>query len=153
MWVREREVCSIFFFDPLQLLTKTTQIPGQGLLTDVINSTHVNHRYLPDVPLPHNLVAVSELADVVKDATLIVLVVPHQFLTPVLEELSKPGVLTTGARAISAIKGVEVAGAEIYTFPWLIEKKLGIPCSALGLCSLLKLRPIDLTWVIWHRWR
>lgn len=101
-------------------------------MTDVINSTHENHRYLPDVSLPHNLVAVPELKDVVKDATLIVLVVPHQFLTPVLEELSKPGVLAPNARAISAIKGVEVVGAEIYTFPWLIEKKLGIPCSALG---------------------
>ncbi|KAJ3778520.1 NAD-dependent glycerol-3-phosphate dehydrogenase C-terminus-domain-containing protein [Lentinula raphanica] len=114
MWVRERE------------------IPGQGLLTEVINSTHMNHRYLPDVPLPHNLVAVPELVNVVKNATLIVLVVPHQFLTPVLEELSKPGVLAPGARAISAIKGVEVAGDQIYTFPWLIEQKLGIPCSALG---------------------
>ncbi|KAF5383891.1 hypothetical protein D9757_007380 [Collybiopsis confluens] len=114
MWVRERE------------------IPGQGRLTEVINSTHENHRYLPEVPLPHNLVAVSGLTEVVKNATLIVLVVPHQFLIPVLDELSKPGVLTPGARAISAIKGVEVAGDEIYTFPWLIEKKLGIPCSALG---------------------
>ncbi|KAF9069789.1 NAD-dependent glycerol-3-phosphate dehydrogenase C-terminus-domain-containing protein [Rhodocollybia butyracea] len=92
---------------------------------------HENPRYLPDVSLPNNLVAISELSDVVKDATLIVLVFPRQFLTFILEELSKPGVLTPGARAISAIRGIEVAGEQIYTFPWLIEKKLGIPCSAL----------------------
>ncbi|THU81959.1 NAD-dependent glycerol-3-phosphate dehydrogenase [Dendrothele bispora CBS 962.96] len=114
MWVRERE------------------IPGKGLLTELINNTHQNSRYLPDVSLPHNLRAVPELADVVKDATLIVLVVPHQFLTPVLETLSKPGVLAPNARAISAIKGVEVAGDQIYTYPSIIEKRLGIPCSALG---------------------
>ncbi|KAF5353662.1 hypothetical protein D9758_008625 [Tetrapyrgos nigripes] len=114
MWVRERE------------------IPGEGLLTEIINSTHQHSRYLPDVTLPHNLKAVSDLAEVAKDATLLVLVVPHQFLPPVLDKLSKPGVLAPNARAISAIKGVEVKGDQIYTYPHIIEEKLGIPCSALG---------------------
>ncbi|KAM0753829.1 NAD-dependent glycerol-3-phosphate dehydrogenase [Meredithblackwellia eburnea MCA 4105] len=116
MWVRQRE------------------IPGKGLLTDLINETHENSRYLPQMILPDNLVAVPNLKDVVKDATLIVFCVPHQFLPPVIAELSQPGVLTKGARAISAIKGIEVdvKTIDIYTYPSIIEKELGLPCSALG---------------------
>ncbi|CED82647.1 glycerol-3-phosphate dehydrogenase (nad) [Phaffia rhodozyma] len=114
MWVREKEV------------------EGGGKLTEQMNKEHTNARYLPGVSLPENLVAVPELADVVKDATLIIFCVPHQFLPPVLAELSKPGVLHPKARAISAIKGIEVHGPDIFTYPWLIEEKLGLPCSALG---------------------
>lgn len=116
MWVRERE------------------IPGKGLLTDLINETHENSRYLPHIDLPENLIAVPNLKDVVKDATLIIFCVPHQFLGPVIEELSEPGVLTKGARALSAIKGIEVdvEKIDIYTYPSIIESKLGLPCSALG---------------------
>ncbi|KAK1231564.1 hypothetical protein PQX77_005298 [Marasmius sp. AFHP31] len=119
MWVRERE------------------IPGKGLLTEIINSTHQHERYLPSVELPENLVAVGELKEVVRGATLLLIVVPHQFLPDVLSELSQPGVISPRARAISAIKGVDVrirgeADADIYTFPQVVEQALGIPCSALG---------------------
>ncbi|KAF8910252.1 NAD-dependent glycerol-3-phosphate dehydrogenase C-terminus-domain-containing protein [Mucidula mucida] len=127
MWVRERE------------------IPGRGKLTDIINETHQNERYLPSVELPENLIAVPEITTVVQDATLILFCVPHQFLPDVLKEIKKPGVIAKRARAISAIKGVDVQiheetehtgqvkrTADIYTFPGVIEKELGIPCSALG---------------------
>ncbi|KIY48770.1 NAD-dependent glycerol-3-phosphate dehydrogenase [Fistulina hepatica ATCC 64428] len=102
-----------------------------------VNETHENARYLPGVDLPSNLVAVSSLADVVRPATLILFCVPHQFLPNVLAELA-PGTVQPNARAISAIKGVDVhireeeGTADIYTFPAVIEKALGIPCSALG---------------------
>lgn len=99
----------------------------------MINKIHMNQRYLPDVQLPENLVAVPRLADVVKDATLIVFCVPHQFLHTVITDLKRvPGTITEGARAVSAIKGVEVVGTEISTFASLIEEKLGTPCSALS---------------------
>ncbi|GAA5931533.1 hypothetical protein JCM1841_005540 [Sporobolomyces salmonicolor] len=122
------------FDDEVRFWVRQREIPGKGLLTDIINETHENSRYLPEMVLPDNLVAVPSLAEVVKDATLIVFCVPHQFLPPVIKELSKPGVLTRGARAISAIKGIEVDNKsfDIYTYPSIIEKKLGLPCSALG---------------------
>jgi glycerol-3-phosphate dehydrogenase (NAD+) len=53
------------------------QVHGKQL-TKVINSTHMNDRYLPDVKLPSNLVAVGNLKQVVKDATMLVMVTPHQ---------------------------------------------------------------------------
>jgi glycerol-3-phosphate dehydrogenase (NAD+) len=58
----------------------------------------------------------------------------HTLLHQVIEELSEPGVLTKGARALSAIKGIEVdvKTIDIYTYPSIIESKLGLPCSALG---------------------
>ncbi|KAK4052394.1 hypothetical protein OIV83_002196 [Microbotryomycetes sp. JL201] len=115
-WVRERE------------------IPGKGKLTELINETHENARYLPSMKLPDNLVAVPSLTECVKDASLIIFCVPHQFLPPVMKELKKPGVLRKGARAISAIKGIEVdlKSIDIYTYPSIIEKELDLPCSALG---------------------
>ncbi|ESK87262.1 glycerol-3-phosphate dehydrogenase [Moniliophthora roreri MCA 2997] len=119
MWVRERE------------------IPGRGLLTEIINTTHQNERYLPSVDLPENLVAVSDVKDVVRGATLLLFVVPHQFLPSVLSQLEQPGIVNPRARAISAIKGVDVriredGTADIYTYPFVIEEALDIPCSALG---------------------
>ncbi|GAA6006160.1 hypothetical protein JCM11491_002055 [Sporobolomyces phaffii] len=122
------------FDEEVRFWVRQREIPGKGLLTDIINETHENARYLPEMVLPENLVAVPSLTEVVKGATLIVFCVPHQFLPPVIKELSKPGVLTEGARAISAIKGIEVdtKNCEIYTYPSILEKKLGLPCSALG---------------------
>jgi glycerol-3-phosphate dehydrogenase (NAD+) len=93
----------------------------------------MNSRYLPDVELPKNLRAVPRLVDVVQDATLIIFVTPHQFLHTVIKDLQRvPGSIHPGARAVSAIKGVEVHGTEISTFASLIEKELGTPCSALS---------------------
>jgi glycerol-3-phosphate dehydrogenase (NAD+) len=116
-------------------------------LTDVINRTHENKRYLPDIKLPKNLVATAHLRDVVKDATLIVVCVPHQvcpltllawtsrssqFLHTVLSDLIRYEAVHPGARAITAIKGVEVNGTDIETFASLITDKLEIPTSALS---------------------
>lgn len=101
-------------------------------LTDVINRTHQNSRYLPDIHLPRNLVATPKLIDVVKDATLLVFVVPHQFLHTVLHELARAKAVLPGARSVTAIKGVQVEGTDIQTFASVIEGKLGTPTSALS---------------------
>jgi len=47
-------------------------------LTEVINSTHINKKYLPDVELPENFVAIPDIEEAVKDATALVFVMPHQ---------------------------------------------------------------------------
>ena len=49
-----------------------------------------------------------------------------------LHEFQTEGVITPGAIAISAIKGVEVNGQDISTFATVIEDMIGTPCSALG---------------------
>jgi hypothetical protein len=49
-------------------------------LTEVINTEHENPKYLPGVRLPDNVVAVPGLEEAARDASVLVLVLPHQFL-------------------------------------------------------------------------
>jgi glycerol-3-phosphate dehydrogenase (NAD+) len=73
-------------------------------LADVINVHHENIKYLPDVKLPRNLVAVSDLAEAAKDATLLIFVLPHQFLPsmlPIIRDNADPH-----CRGIHLIKGI-----------------------------------------------
>lgn len=47
-------------------------------LTDIINTEHMNVKYLPGIALPTNVVAIPDLAAAVRDATILVFVLPHQ---------------------------------------------------------------------------
>ncbi|KAF8679939.1 Glycerol-3-phosphate dehydrogenase [Rhizoctonia solani] len=99
-------------------------------LSALINDTHENPKYLPGIQLGHNVVAEPDLLKSIKDATALVFVLPHQFLPPVLNAIR--GHVSHLTRAVSLIKGVEVEGAKISTFPTVISSELGIPCSALS---------------------
>lgn len=61
----------------IYMLTLVTQFEGQKL-TEIINKTHVNKKYLPNVELPENLVAIPDIAEAVQGATALVFVMPHQ---------------------------------------------------------------------------
>ncbi|KAL7424749.1 hypothetical protein Q5752_000433 [Cryptotrichosporon argae] len=119
------------FHAEVRMWVREKQINGRKL-TETINRTHKNQRYLPDIALPKNLVAVGNLHKVVEGATLLVFVVPHQFLHTVLSEFARVKSIHPGARAVTAIKGVEVDGTDIGTFASLIESRLNIPTSALS---------------------
>jgi glycerol-3-phosphate dehydrogenase (NAD+) len=73
-------------------------------LTEVINSVHENVKYLPGIKLPQNVVAVPDLAEACKDATVLIFVLPHQFLPrllPTIREAAHPS-----CRGVSLIKGI-----------------------------------------------
>lgn len=73
-------------------------------LTEVINSQHENVKYLPGIKLPENVVAVADLAEACRDATLLIFVLPHQFLPkllPTIREAAHPN-----CRGVSLIKGL-----------------------------------------------
>ncbi|WFD32438.1 glycerol-3-phosphate dehydrogenase (NAD(+)) [Malassezia sp. CBS 17886] len=99
-------------------------------LTEIINTDHVNVKYLPKAQLPDNVVAMSKVQDAARDATLLVFVLPHQFITNTCKALR--GTIAPNAHAISMIKGVDVRDANIHVFADVIEEALGIPCSALS---------------------
>ncbi|WWD17462.1 glycerol-3-phosphate dehydrogenase (NAD(+)) [Kwoniella shandongensis] len=99
-------------------------------LTEIINESHENKKYLPGIQLPENVVAIPDLEEAVKDATALVFVMPHQFLAKTLDILD--GKVNKNAKAITLIKGVEVKGADIHIFADVIEKRLGISTSALS---------------------
>lgn len=55
-------------------------------LSQVINETHENPKYLPGCKLPDNVIANPNPVDAVKDATLLVFVLPHQFIRSVCKQ-------------------------------------------------------------------
>mmetsp|Transcript_6910 Transcript_6910/g.17332 ORF Transcript_6910/g.17332 Transcript_6910/m.17332 type:complete len:505 (-) Transcript_6910:672-2186(-) len=74
-------------------------------LTEVINEQHENVKYLPGIKLPNNINAVADLAEACKDATLLIFVLPHQFLPrllPTIRESAHPS-----CRGVSLIKGID----------------------------------------------
>ena len=74
-------------------------------LSDYINTRHENIKYLPGTRLPENVVAVADLAEACRDATLLVFVLPHQFL-PKLLPVIRDSVSSTNCRGVSLIKGL-----------------------------------------------
>jgi glycerol-3-phosphate dehydrogenase (NAD+) len=88
------------------------QFEGQSMnLTEVINTANENIKYLPGIKLPENLIAHPDLAKAVEGATILVFVLPHQFLDKILPTIAQALSLrkgeTTRIRAISLIKGVD----------------------------------------------
>ena len=99
-------------------------------LTALINRLHENPKYLPDIALPKNVVANPDIVSAVKDASILVFNLPHQFIGKACEQLK--GKIVPYARGISCIKGLEVSesGCELHSES--IGEKLGIYCGALS---------------------
>ncbi|PGH34344.1 glycerol-3-phosphate dehydrogenase (NAD+) [[Emmonsia] crescens] len=104
---------------------------GPQNLTDIINELHENVKYLPNITLPPNLHANPSLEDSVKNSTILVFNLPHQFINNICDRLK--GHIVPYARAISCIKGVNVTANEgVSLFSETIGRKLGIYCGALS---------------------
>ncbi|KAJ3207079.1 Glycerol-3-phosphate dehydrogenase [Dinochytrium kinnereticum] len=103
-------------------------VDGQKL-TDIINTRHENVKYLPNVKLPETVVAHPTLLKAVEDATLLVFVIPHQFVKGICEQLK--GRTHPRARAISLIKGVDVAQSGLQLISDVIKDSLSMDVSVL----------------------
>ncbi|KAL4803092.1 NAD-dependent glycerol-3-phosphate dehydrogenase N-terminus-domain-containing protein [Aspergillus unguis] len=99
-------------------------------LTSVINETHENVKYLPGIKLPSNLIATPDVTEAVKDASILVFNLPHQFISKTLDQIQ--GHQLPYARGISCIKGVDVSDDVVTLFSEMIMEKLGIYCGALS---------------------
>ncbi|WYZ42489.1 hypothetical protein EsH8_VI_000188 [Colletotrichum jinshuiense] len=99
-------------------------------LTGVINKHHENTKYLPGVRLPHNIIANPSLQDAVRDSTILIFNLPHQFIGNVCKQLN--GHIVPFARGISCIKGVNVSDDGVSLFSEWIGDGLGIYCGALS---------------------
>lgn len=102
-------------------------------LTDVINTTHENVKYLPKLLLPGNILADPDLTSAVTGATLIVFCIPHQFLgklLPVIKAALGPDA-SSRVRAISLIKGIEFDETGLVLISDSIRRGLGITCDVL----------------------
>jgi hypothetical protein len=90
MWVHEETV--------------TLSDGTQELLTNVINTQHENIKYLPGIKLPKNVRAVADLAEACQGATLLIFVLPHQFLPRLLPIIRASA--HRDCRGVSLIKGL-----------------------------------------------
>ncbi|KAI8988275.1 glycerol-3-phosphate dehydrogenase [NAD+] [Mycotypha africana] len=122
--------CHTDLFEPTVRQWVYEEILDNKKLTDIINEQHENIKYLKGVKLPHNVVAVSDLVEACKDASLLVFVLPHQFIHGVCEKMK--GYLRPQARAISLIKGLEITAEGTRLFSEEISHILNIPCAALS---------------------
>ena len=84
---------------------KTWVDEGYEPLTEVINRLNENVIYLPGIKLPKSIVATPDIKKCVTGATMMVFVIPHNFLAPIVPKME--GAFRKGACGISLIKGIE----------------------------------------------
>lgn len=128
MWVFEEDVTigeKSLHYDPSSESSKKPQ-----KLTKVINELHENVKYLPGIKLPQNVVANPDIKDAVKDSSILVFNLPHQFIVNLCGQLK--GHILPFARGISCIKGVNVEESSISLFSETIGRELQIYCGALS---------------------
>lgn len=128
MWVYEEETTvpeTSKHYDPSSDLSTKPQ-----KLTYLINQLHENVKYLPGIPLPENVIANPSVTDAVKNSTILVFNLPHQFIGGLCKQLR--GHIVPYARGISCIKGVNVQESSLSLFSETIGRELDIYCGALS---------------------
>ena len=95
-------------FDPevrMWVFEEEVEVGGETRkLTEVINGDHENVKYLPGIKFTENVIADPDVTSAVKDATMLVFVMPHQFLARTCPKITG---MAPGCRAVSLIKGIE----------------------------------------------
>ncbi|KAK6913042.1 Glycerol-3-phosphate dehydrogenase, NAD-dependent, C-terminal [Dillenia turbinata] len=117
------------FHDEVRMWVYEEVLPSGEKLTNVINQTNENVKYLPGIKLGKNVVADPDLDNAVKNATVLVFVTPHQFMEGICQRLV--GKIKPDVEAISLIKGMEVKMEGPCMISSLISDQLGINCCVL----------------------
>ncbi|KAI8886484.1 glycerol-3-phosphate dehydrogenase [NAD+], partial [Backusella circina FSU 941] len=99
-------------------------------LTSVINRERQNPKYLPGVTFTENIMAIPDLREATQDATVLVFVLPHQFVRGVCDVI-KP-FMNSNVRAISLVKGLDIKPEGVTLFSEEIARKLRIPVAVLS---------------------
>ena len=117
------------FNSTVHLWIHQTSINGMGL-TEIINNNHVNPKYLPGIQLPENVVADSRLKVLASNADILVFVLPHQFLSSVLQQMKAH--IKPSTKVISLIKGLHMEGERMVLASEMIEAELKTPVAVLS---------------------
>ncbi|KAI3425907.1 hypothetical protein D9Q98_007879 [Chlorella vulgaris] len=116
------------FVSEVRMYVHEEEVGGRKL-TDLINESHVNEKYMPGCFLGANVVACSDLLEAAKDASVLVFCAPHQFIHRMVKTLA--GHVSKDAIAISLTKGMRVRPDGPQLISELIRKELGLDCSVL----------------------
>ena len=82
------------------------EIVNDKKLSEIINETHENIKYLPGITLSPSIKVETDINTAINDADVLILVTPHQFLSRILSTFPKP--IKPSAIVVSMIKGVTV---------------------------------------------
>lgn len=117
------------FDDRVNMFVYEEMIDGKGL-TEIINTTHENVKYLPGHQLPPNVVAIPDLLEATSTADILVFVVPFYYVKSFCASLM--GKIKPTAVAVSLIKEFDKAeDGGIDLISHIIFRYLKIPCSVL----------------------
>ncbi|XP_033324032.1 glycerol-3-phosphate dehydrogenase 1 isoform X1 [Megalopta genalis] len=117
-------------FDDCVTMYVYEEIINGRKLTEIINETHENVKYLPGHQLPPNVVAVPDLVEAAKDADILIFVIPHQFIQRICKTLL--GNIKPTAVGLSLIKGFDKKeGGGIELISHIIARELNIPMAVL----------------------
>ena len=84
---------------------ETVELDGTNQkLTEIINTRHENVKYLPGIQIPPNVIAVPDLKKACEGATLLIFVLPHQFLPRLMPTIKEA--VHSNCRGVSLIKGL-----------------------------------------------
>ncbi|EME27964.1 glycerol-3-phosphate dehydrogenase (NAD+) [Galdieria sulphuraria] len=117
------------FEDRVNMWVYEEVVNGQKL-TEIINTQHENIKYLPGYKLPENIVAVPDIVEAVKGATVLVFVVPHQFIRNLCKQMKSA--ISKRCRGISLIKGIDFNESGPLLITDIIKSELNIPMCALS---------------------
>ncbi|KAJ7424987.1 Glycerol-3-phosphate dehydrogenase [NAD(+)], cytoplasmic [Pitangus sulphuratus] len=79
-------------FDPTVKMWVFEEIINGRKLSEIINQEHENVKYLPGYKIPHNVVAVPDVAEAANGADILVFVLPHQFIGRICEQIAGQGI-------------------------------------------------------------
>ncbi|XP_022222336.1 glycerol-3-phosphate dehydrogenase [NAD(+)], cytoplasmic [Drosophila obscura] len=104
-------------------------------LTDIINTTHINVKYMPDFELPPNIVAVDDIVTAARDSDILIFAIPPTFVSSCCKTLL--GKVKPTAHAVSLIKGFERGeDGQIILISQIIMRQLKVSCSVMVGCNL-----------------
>ncbi|XP_022196867.1 glycerol-3-phosphate dehydrogenase [NAD(+)], cytoplasmic [Nilaparvata lugens] len=119
------------FHNEVTMYVYEEMIDGKKL-TEIINETHENVKYLPGHKLPPNVVAIPDVTVAATDADILIFVIPHQFIRRICATLL--GKIKPTAVGLSLIKGFDKAeGGGIDLISDIISRLLKIQvCVLMG---------------------
>ncbi|XP_022084700.1 glycerol-3-phosphate dehydrogenase [NAD(+)], cytoplasmic-like [Acanthaster planci] len=98
-------------------------------LTEIINETHENVKYLKGYKIPENVVAIPDVKKAVEGAQILIFVLPHQFVERICSQIK--GCVDKDAMAISLIKGMLIKDKGLQLITDVIKSHLNIEVNCL----------------------
>lgn len=123
------------FHDEVKMWVFEEMVNGRKL-TEIINQEHENVKYLKGFKIPNNVIACPDASETVKDADILVFVIPHQFIRKVCGSIKTA--IKPGAYGISLIKGMDTEEGKIRLISDVIQTSLNIEMSVLMGANIAK---------------